>query len=188
MSKFKIRLYQIIVIILMWFFKIFAIFFSKRQHWVISERGTDARDNGYHFYNYMKNNHKDIKIYYLIKKNSSDYVKVKDNFVAYGSLKSLWLLASAKRIVSSHYGISIPHVGSKVFCICGLHKKFYFLQHGVIKDTLTYLFHNNAPMRLFVCGAEPEYQFIKKTFVIFIRLCYTIPVYNIITIFWRKIP
>lgn len=39
-----------------------------------------------------------------------------------------------------------------------------FLQHGVIINDLKWLYYPETKMRLFVCGAYPEYQFIRDTF------------------------
>ena len=130
----------------------------------MSERGTDARDNGYHFYRYLKMNHPEIKVYYIIDKKSVDYEKVKEDAVQYGSLKNYWIVANAQKLISSHYAMSLPGIGSKVFRLCRLHKKFYFLQHGITQNSVSFLMRENAPMRLFVCGAKPEFDFITETF------------------------
>ena len=45
----KIRLQQIKALLLIGIFNSFSAF-VKKETWVISERGKDARDNGYHFY------------------------------------------------------------------------------------------------------------------------------------------
>jgi len=112
----------------------------------------------------LKSQHPEIKVYYFISKNSADYTKVRSNAVEYGSLKSFWLLANCRKIVSTHYALVCPNMTPKLFKLCGLHKKFYFLQHGVIPNKLKFLYYENAPMRLFVCGAKPEFDFVNETF------------------------
>ncbi len=145
-------------------FRFLAIFFHGK-HWVICERGTDARDNGYFFYKYMKKSYPEIKVYYFIDKKSADYDKVKEDAIQHGSLKSFWLAFTAKKIVSSHYRTIIPYsIRSEIFAVSGLSKKYYFLQHGVIKDTIPSLLFKAAPMKLFICGAKPEYDFIVDTY------------------------
>lgn len=132
--------------------------------WVICERGTDARDNGYCFYRYMKANHPEQKIYYIVDKKSPDYPKVAADAVALGSLKNYWVVASAEKLISTHYATGIPvQYNMKLFRLCGLHKKFYFLQHGVIMNRVP-LTGRSAPMRIFFCGAKPEYDFIHGEF------------------------
>ena len=162
-EKINLRVKQLVIVIVLYACKLLSIF-AKKEHWVMSERGYDARDNGYVFYKYLVAQHPDWKVYYLINKSSADYSKVQDNAVAYGSLKSFWLLASCKKIVSTHYALICPNMSPKLFKLCGLHKKFYFLQHGIIHNKLAFLYAQAAPMRLFVCGAKPEYDFIKEKF------------------------
>lgn len=163
MSILKIRIVEIAIVVIHILCKAWECVFPQR-HWVVLERGTDARDNGYWFYTYLKNNVKNQKVYYFIDKGSADYEKVKDDAVGFGSLKSVWLLFGAKRIISTHYSSSLPIYSSKLFRLLGLHKRFYFLQHGITLNNVQSLNHKNAPMRLFVCGAKPEYDFIKKCF------------------------
>ena len=38
--------------------------------WLISERGFDARDNGFVFYKYLRTKHPEINSYYIIDGNS----------------------------------------------------------------------------------------------------------------------
>ena len=42
--------------------------------------------------------------------------------------------------------------------------KKIFLQHGIIKDNLTYLYNNNVNLDLFVCSAKPEYEYVKNLY------------------------
>jgi len=159
----KIRLQQIKALLLIGIFNSFSAF-VKKETWVISERGKDARDNGYHFYSYLKKHHPEIKTYYIIDKKSADYEKVKDDAVQYGSVKNYWVVATCKKLVSSHYALCVPNIGTKLFVTCGLHNKFHFLQHGIIMNFPSFLHEKNAPMKLFCCGAQPEYEWIKSRF------------------------
>lgn len=137
----------------------------KTDHWIIGERGNEARDNGYSFYKYMKEKHPEQKIYFLITKDSVDYEKVKDDAVLFNSIRSFWLIMSAKKIISAHYAAVVPQpVGTKIFHLFKLYKKFYFLQHGVTKDDQKILYAKYSPMKLFVCGAKPEYEDVSKNY------------------------
>ena len=76
--------------------RIAKVLFPKyRDVWIVSERGSDARDNGYHFFKYIRENHPEIKAYYIIEKKSADYHKVAKlgNIVKYKSLKHHFLFA-----------------------------------------------------------------------------------------------
>lgn len=161
---FIIRLKQLRMVFFLSFFK-FLSKFKKTNHWIIGERGNEARDNGYSFYRYMKENHPEQKVYFLITKDSKDFEKVKEDAVFFNSVKSFWLVVTAKKIVSAHYAAVLPQpVGTKIFHLFKLYKNFYFLQHGVIKDDLKSLYAVQSPMKLFVCGAKPEFDDVSKNY------------------------
>lgn len=139
-------------------------FFGTKDYWIICERGYDARDNAFYFYKYMKREHPEQKVYYVIDSDSADFPKVKEDAIEYKSIKTIFRVLRAKKIISTHYGTVIYNLSGKYFYLAGLEDKYYFLQHGIIKDNLPGLHCKNAPMKLFVCGAYPEYQYIKETF------------------------
>ena len=157
------RLHQIKVIIMMIFFSICS-FFIFTKPWVLIERGDDARDNAYFFYLYLKKNHPEQKVYYIIDNNSPDYCKVKENAVHFGSVKNYWAVAIAEKIISSHGYTGIPHMTQKLFHFLRINQKYYFLQHGVVKDDIPSLHYDQTGVRLFVCGAKPEYEYIREEF------------------------
>lgn len=163
MGKFCLRLMQLKAVGLLAFSKMLS-FLNKEKCWVIFERGDDARDNAYWFYRYMKRHHPDQKIYYIIDKKSADYYKVQSDAVQYSSIKSYWILVNAEKIISTHYAFGFPGCSQKIFQLCGLNKKLYFLQHGIIKDDIPALYGNSAPMQMFVCGAAPEYEYVRDTY------------------------
>lgn len=163
MNKLILRYHQIKNTALFLFCKLLGVF-MKHNHWVLFERGTDARDNAYCFYKYLKDNHPEIKAYFIIDKSSADFEKVKDDAVHLGSFKNYFVLATAKKIISTHCGLTFPYINNRIFKFLRLHKKYYFIQHGVIYNSLPYLFGNNSPVKLFVCGAKLEYDYILKEF------------------------
>lgn len=132
--------------------------------WVICERGDDARDNAYWLYKYIKETYPTQKIYYIIDFSSADYEKVSEDAIQLGSLKYFWVLAVSEKIISTHYGAGIQFFTHKFFRYSGLGKKFYFLQHGVTHNEMIQLHGDRAPMRLFICGAKPEYDWISSHF------------------------
>ena len=142
----------------------FFSFLCKRRPWVLLERGTDARDNAYFFYRYLKEKHPEQKIYYIIDKNSSDYCKVQEDAVHFGSLKNYWVIATAEKIISSHCFNGLPHMNLRIFRFFNLSQRFYFLQHGVTKDDIPALHFDQTGVQLFVCGAQPEYDYICEEF------------------------
>ena len=157
------RYYQIKMILLMALIKVVP--HSRKNHfWVLYERGTEARDNAYFFYRYLKEKHPKQKVYYIIDRNSPDYSKVKEDAVHFGSLKNYWVLAKAEKIISTHFSVGLPGMVPTLFDFWGLNRKFIFLQHGVIQCDIPLLYYNRTGIRLFICGAEPEYKYIEEKY------------------------
>lgn len=140
---------------------------NHKKIWLVCENGETARDNGYWFYKYIKENKKDISCYYVIKKDSKDYEKVKDlgNIIEFKSLKH-WLY-----YLSSKYNISSQKNGNPnqpffyiLHVVLNLFNNRVFLQHGITKDDADWLYYKNTKFRYFICGAKDEYEYIKKKF------------------------
>lgn len=149
--------------------RIAKVLFPKyRGVWIVSERGSDARDNGYHFFKYIRENHPEIKAYYIIEKKSADYHKVAKlgNIVKYKSLKHHFLFAVSDYKISSHiFGYSPDVLSYNRFQKLGLIKgKLVFLQHGIIVNDIEWMFYPKTKLDLFVCGARPEYEAVIKRY------------------------
>lgn len=141
---------------------------KKRNIWLISERGDDARDNGYFFYKYLKSAHPDIPSYYVIKASSADADKIlPESRIEPGSFKHFLYFALCKVRISSHaFGGDIP--AADYYRKFGFYKrskkKSVFLQHGITKDYQPNFCYPKFKPDIFVCGAEPEYNYIKESF------------------------
>lgn len=142
---------------------------KKRNIWIISERGDDARDNGFFFFKYVRNHHPEQRIYYVIKESSPDANKVKTlgNTIEPNTFRHCVYYALAKvRISSSVWGGDVPYADyiRKVGAVFEKNKKVVFLQHGITKDYLPQLCGDRISLDLFICGAKPEYDYIKSNF------------------------
>lgn len=136
--------------------------------WLVSERGVDARDNGYHFYKYLRTTHPEINAVYVISSDSPDRKKVEPlgNLIEYGSFRHYLSFIFAKVKVSTHIDGYSPdilffHKFGKLFPD---HAKKIFLQHGIIKDDLGFCHADQTDIDMFVCSAVPEYEYIDKAF------------------------
>lgn len=157
--------------ILMVFFKPVGYVYSKinKELWLVSERGDDARDNGYWFYKYLKEEHPEINSRYVITKTSVDYDKISKlgGAVEYRSFMHYLMYFGAKNLIGTHVQPCAPdkimyyHLAAKGI---RARAKQTFLQHGIIKDDMRWLDGKNLYIDLFVCGAEPEYENIKNTY------------------------
>lgn len=139
----------------------------KKKVWLIAESPDTARDNGYHFFKYVTKNHSEILTYYAIEKNSADRSKVAilGRTVDYGSFKH-WLLylAANENISTQKSGNPAPPLFYLLHNYGLIKNNRIFLQHGIIKDNLKWLYYNETKFKLFICGAKAEYDYIKKNF------------------------
>ncbi|UPM54751.1 CDP-glycerol glycerophosphotransferase family protein [Gottfriedia acidiceleris] len=139
-----------------------------RNIWIIAERGYDARDNAYHFFNYIMSTTNRHNIYYVIDKNSEDFSKIRQhsNIIQHNSFKHWLYFATSSFKISTHImGYSpdmyIFYLLDKYSLIFG---KKVFLQHGIIYNDFPQLYYPNAKLDLFICGAKPEFEYVSKNF------------------------
>jgi CDP-glycerol glycerophosphotransferase (TagB/SpsB family) len=140
----------------------------KKNIWIISERGTDARDNGYHMFRYMRTEHPDIDVFFIIDKKSSDRKRIINygNIIDYRSLKHYFYQYAANVRMSTHiYGFASHSTFYRL-----INKKFKFpgvsisLKHGITKDNIPGLYAENARLDLVIAGAKPEYDYMLSKF------------------------
>ncbi len=145
-----------------WFYK-----FMHRNVWLVCERKSDARDNGYWFYKYLCENHPEIEAVYAIDKKSVDYTKVAalGKVIQFGSFKHWLYYWTAKKNVSSQ------KEGKPNAALCfilevylGMRKNRVYLKHGIIKDYQRWIFKDISKINLMICGAKREYEYINQHF------------------------
>jgi hypothetical protein len=136
--------------------------------WIIAERGIDARDNSYHLFKHIRENRPEINIAYIISKNSADRKNVEKlgRIIDFKSFEHFIAMAASKVKISTHIMGYTPNINffiriDKFGLVRG---KKIFLQHGIIKDNLTYLYYNNTGLDLFVCSAKPEIDYIRANY------------------------
>lgn len=136
--------------------------------WLISERGIDARDNAYYLFKYITENHPEVNAAFAITKTSPDRSRVAalGRIINHNSMEHYIALLLSNVKISTHIMGYTPYIDFFVRADrAGLVKgKKIFLQHGIIKDNITYLYHNNVNLDLFVCSAEPEYNNISQLY------------------------
>lgn len=133
--------------------------------WIICERGTDARDNGYHFTKWCTNEHPEQKIAYIITKDSTDRKRIEDlncEIINYGSFRHYQALASARILISTHVFGYAPHK----YYFAKLDKKFpnlipgkkVCLQHGIFTSDIPSAHKEEAGTDLNFFGTEMTYE------------------------------
>lgn len=136
--------------------------------WLVGEEKNEARDNGYWFFKYVRENHPKQNIAYVINKKCADYKKVKDlgKVIQWGGISHWFWYLVAKKNVSSQKGCK-PNAAACYLFEVKLRiwrNKRYFLQHGITVNDGKWLYYDRCRFNLFVCGAKPEYEFIKNKF------------------------
>lgn len=142
--------------------------FKKKDIYIIGERKDQCQDNGYYLFKYIRENHENDKVYYCITKNSKQLDKIKSlgNIVYYKSLKHYILYILSKKLICAHVGSCTPDTPiiwkmeeKKI-----INKRRMFIQHGIIKESISSLMYKSTNFEAFVCGAKPEYEFVKNNF------------------------
>ena len=149
---------------------LFCMPFVRVRHrdlWIVCEDRNEARDNGYWFFRFLREQHPEQDCVYAISCSSPDFKRVSalGPTVEYGSLWH-WILyfASSKKISSQKSGN--PNAAIFYFLeVYGLLRdKRIFLQHGVIKDDLKWLYYDVTRMNRFICGTYPEWKYVSDLY------------------------
>ena len=139
----------------------------SKNIWLIQEKHTEARDNGYHLFRYLRNEHPELNVYFSITHDSADHNKVDQygNVIDADSIKHyIYYLAAKQSIGSQAYGACpYPTYWVNQFrFLCRKDQKNIFLQHGIITNKLPTLARDKIGCDLFVCSSERELNYVQK--------------------------
>lgn len=138
--------------------------------WLFQEKHTEARDNGYHFYTFMKENHPEIKTYYAIVKGSPDAEKISryGTTINAESMKHFIYWAAAKYSINSQpYGAAPypTYVLYRFRRLCRKDQKTIFLSHGIDVNELSHVLDfKNTHFSLVSTAAKEEQQFYQRCY------------------------
>ena len=133
------------------------------QIWLINDRLDEANDNGEYFFRFLKfKNPKEIKPYFIIKKNCSDFQRLKklDNILTLESDKYKDIYLKTDKIISSISNTLIfnPFNNDQKYVRDLFNFTIVFLQNGIIKDNLSrYLNKYITQFNLFITSSKGEY-------------------------------
>ena len=139
---------------------------KKKKIWIINDKQYQARDNGEYFFRYLiHKNVKDIDIFFVIKKESNDYERLKQigNILDIDSKKYLDLFLKADKLISSvsDYWVTNPFGNEQIYLRDILHFDFIFIQDGIIKDDLSSNLNRfNKNFSLLITSSKKEYKSI----------------------------
>ena len=152
-----------------------AVKFREKKHkkkiWLINDRADKGRDNGEYFFRYVLNkNPSDIKYYFVIKNNCSDFIRLRDlgHILIYGSKKYNITFLNADKIISStsNKWVNNPFGLDRAYLIDLYHFDFIFLQHGITKDDVSKYIHRFATnFSIIITASLYEYRsFLSKDY------------------------
>ena len=142
-------------------------YFKKNRNkeiWLINDRPNKAGDNGEYFFRYLKNkNPSDIRFFFVIKEDCSDYQRLKelDNILVLGSKKyNITFLKSNKIITSTSNGwVDNPFGNDRKYMIDLFHFDLIFLQHGISKDDISNFLNRFVKnYSLIITASKKEYK------------------------------
>lgn len=144
----------------------------RREIWLIAEKRTEARDNGYHLFRYLRERHPEIEAYYVIAADSPDRPKVErlgHVLTADSEEHFLYYIAAACSIGSQAGGAfpmqMIPAFFRLTRPLRRAGQKCVFLQHGVTYNAVPMpALHAKARMHdLIAVSSEWERAFLQRT-------------------------
>lgn len=145
-----------------------AITRPNKQCWLITERPTDARDNGYVLFKWLCQNHPEKNVIYAIRKNAADYANVANlgKVIEYGSYQHWYYYFAASICCDTSWGICCPNSMTYLIMrnVLPPRSKRVFLQHGITKDYMPQGRKRKLNADIFVCGAYPEWKYINTYF------------------------
>ncbi|WP_075983003.1 CDP-glycerol glycerophosphotransferase family protein [Bacillus massilinigeriensis] len=142
---------------------------KKRDIWLVGERSYKAQDTGYHFFKYMRTEHPERNVYYVIDKDSPELENIKDlgNILFQGSKEHIWHTLMATRVIGSHHPDYLYPIRTEKFKKAVKAKKV-FLQHGVMgTKNMVYnygVMSKSFETDLFIVSSDYEKRYIVQDF------------------------
>lgn len=144
-------------------------FFKRKQIWLISDKAQRADDNGEVFFRYVgQQKNRAIKSYFVINKNSPDYLRMRKFGKTAGYLtwkhKNLLLLSDFIFSAYSHMSITNPFTNFSPYRDILADKHYIFLQHGVTyNDVSNAIGKRSRNIFRIVTSAEKEWRYIASS-------------------------
>lgn len=132
---------------------------SESDLWLLMDRDVQADDNAEHFYRYLRVNHPQQNIKFVLHSDSHDWPRLQRegfDLLAYGSKQHEQALRACRKIISSHIDAYVENY-FRDKSLDG--KQLVFLQHGVIKDDLSNWL-NQKNINSFITAASKEHESI----------------------------
>ena len=131
----------------------------KGNIWLLMDRDYEADDNAEHLYRYIMQNYPEQEIVFALRKESSDWERLKKegfDLVEFGSFKFEKIMKKTSKVISSHADeYLMKYITSR--------QQFIFLQHGVTQNDVS-KWLNNRKINLFFVSTQMEFNSIIKNY------------------------
>ncbi len=146
----------------------FVLRIFKKNIWLVSEMEHTARDNGYWFFKYLRENYPEKSVYYPLQFSSADYEKIAPlgNIIRHGSFKHHIYCWAAKLHITTRTGRGLP---ARLFSPILQKRGFYpfkeiFLQHGVTMNNVPILWKSQTNFDMLIATGEREAKGLNEMF------------------------
>lgn len=136
-----------------------------RGAWLMCERKDSAQDNGWIFFEWIKKFHTEQKVFFALNGEyiASHGLMNDSSIVKWGSIKHFIIYLSSRILIKAVFMTPRPcgRVCYYFEHIFKIKKDIIYLRHGISKDGVEQHLYNVQHIRLFICGAKPEYEYIE---------------------------
>lgn len=163
-----------ILIALMYFPKLIVAYIAskfylhnKKNLWLISEMGIDAKDNGRDFFEFLRFQHPEIETAFILEKNSMEFASLNKigHIIEPNSFEHFMAIFRSQYLISTHdhYVLPMKWVNWREFkLLYGWmvpNLKFVFLQHGVMQwDAKKNSNYKRTKFDYFITSTKSEYR------------------------------
>ncbi len=126
------------------------------------DRDTHADDNAEHLYRYISHKHPETNFFFLLRKESHDWNRLKNegfNLIPFSSHEHKAALTHAIHLISSQTSRYVTHYLPHKWYKDVIKSKYTFLQHGIIQNDLS-IWLNTKQIDCFITTAKREFDSI----------------------------
>lgn len=160
----KIEWDDIVAVLLLICAFIPSLFIKYYRHpWLLCERRYNAQDNAWIFFHWMKKEHPEQPVFFVLDKSSPSFDANDPSFIPWGSFRHYVYYIASNTFIKAIFASPQPNGR-----VCYFYEKYFdkkqtaYLRHGIAKDGCEHHCYDNLKVRLFVCGAKPEYDYFLK--------------------------
>ena len=167
LRKLEVVDIKYILLFLLGAFPAFILRRFKKDIWLMCERYDSAEDNGWILYQWIRNNHPEQEVYFILGKKGKaakeSICGIDNRIVVWGSFRHVVLYLAAQNLIKTMFNNPVPRLR-----VCYYYEMIFrkrtriYLRHGISTSGVEHHLYEIHKARLFICGAKPEYDYISK--------------------------